>query len=235
MTVAHQNPNLEKRAYSSEVVTPSSDLRKLLWFSPRRTKSFSSFLGLVLIRRTSSKAVGFIEGDLPARAWAPEAGHQRDGGWKHHHALCWLLFQTVNGRPGLTGTFLRPQVKHSGSWEERGLRCWCCPRPQALTYCCGVLGKSFLLVLVSPDGWTASPTRWTWVSASVGSWWWTGKPGALQSMGSQRVRHDWATELNGFPQLWKDCKRPYKVLLSARMSITALFKVTNNGNLPSQH
>ena len=46
------------------------------------------------------------------------------------------------------------------------------------------------------DGWMASPTRWTWVGASSGSWWQTGKPGVLQSMGSQRVRHDWATELN---------------------------------------
>ena len=35
------------------------------------------------------------------------------------------------------------------------------------------------------DGWMASPTRWTWVWASSGSWWWTGKPGMLQSMGSQ--------------------------------------------------
>ena len=41
-----------------------------------------------------------------------------------------------------------------------------------------------------------SLTRWTWVWVSSGSWWWTGKPGVLQSMGSQRVRHDWATELN---------------------------------------
>ena len=40
------------------------------------------------------------------------------------------------------------------------------------------------------DGWTASPTRWTWVWASSRSWWWTGKPGMLQSMGSQRVRHE---------------------------------------------
>ena len=46
------------------------------------------------------------------------------------------------------------------------------------------------------DGWMASPTWWTWVWASSWSWWWTGKPGVLQSMGSQRVRHDWATELN---------------------------------------
>ena len=45
------------------------------------------------------------------------------------------------------------------------------------------------------DSWMASPTRWIWVWASSGSWWWTGKPGVLQSMGSQRVRHHWATEL----------------------------------------
>ena len=45
------------------------------------------------------------------------------------------------------------------------------------------------------DGWMASPTRWTWVWVSFGSWWWTGRPG-LQSMESQRVGHDWATELN---------------------------------------
>ena len=43
------------------------------------------------------------------------------------------------------------------------------------------------------DGWMASPRTWVWVSS--GSWWWTGKPGVLQSMGSQRVGHDWATEL----------------------------------------
>ena len=42
--------------------------------------------------------------------------------------------------------------------------------------------------------WMASPTRWTWVWVNSGSWWWTGRPGVLQSMGSQRVTHDWATE-----------------------------------------
>ena len=45
------------------------------------------------------------------------------------------------------------------------------------------------------DGWMASPTRWTWVWASSKSWWWTGKPGVLPSMGSQRVGHKWMTEL----------------------------------------
>ena len=42
----------------------------------------------------------------------------------------------------------------------------------------------------------ASPTPWTWVWISPGSWWWTGKPGVLQSMGLQRVGHNWTTELN---------------------------------------
>ena len=46
------------------------------------------------------------------------------------------------------------------------------------------------------DGWMASPTQWTWVWVNSGSWGWTGWPGMLQSMGSQRVGHDWVTELN---------------------------------------
>ena len=46
------------------------------------------------------------------------------------------------------------------------------------------------------DGWMASPTRWTWIWVNSGSLWWTGRPGMLQSMGSQRVGHNWVTELN---------------------------------------
>ena len=46
------------------------------------------------------------------------------------------------------------------------------------------------------DGWMASLTRWTWVWVDSGSLWWTGRPGVLWFMGSQRVGHDWATELN---------------------------------------
>ena len=46
------------------------------------------------------------------------------------------------------------------------------------------------------DDWMASLTQWTSVWVNSRNWWWTGRPGVLQSMGSQRVRHDWATELN---------------------------------------
>ena len=46
------------------------------------------------------------------------------------------------------------------------------------------------------NGWMASPTRWTCVWVNSRSWWWTGRPGMLRFMGSQRVGHDWATELS---------------------------------------
>ena len=46
------------------------------------------------------------------------------------------------------------------------------------------------------DGWMASLTWWTWAWVNSGSWWWTGRPGMLQFMGSQRVGHNWATEHN---------------------------------------
>ena len=63
---------------------------------------------------------------------------------------------------------------------------WCCKRLKA-----GGEGDNR-----GWDGWMASLTRWAWVWVGSGSWWWTGKPGVLQSKGSQRVGHDWATELN---------------------------------------
>ena len=56
------------------------------------------------------------------------------------------------------------------------------------------------------DGWMSSPTRWTWVWVNSGCWWWTGRHGVLWFMGSQRVGHDWVTELN-----WPDSGTPYFV------------------------
>ena len=48
------------------------------------------------------------------------------------------------------------------------------------------------------DGWMASRTQWIWVWVNSKCWWWTKRPSMLQSMGSQRVRHDWATELTDY-------------------------------------
>ena len=58
------------------------------------------------------------------------------------------------------------------------------------------------------DGWMASWTRQTWVWVNSGSWWWTGRPGVLRFMVSQRVGHDWVTELN-----WTDSRQcdPFKI------------------------
>ena len=51
------------------------------------------------------------------------------------------------------------------------------------------------------DGWMALLTQWTWVWVNSGSWWWTGRPGVLRFMGSQRVGHDWVTKLNWLKQI----------------------------------
>ena len=55
------------------------------------------------------------------------------------------------------------------------------------------------------DGWMASLTWWTWIWAISAHWWWTGRPGVLQSMGSQRVGHDWVSELNIFRAMKQFC------------------------------
>ena len=70
------------------------------------------------------------------------------------------------------------------------------------------------------DGWMASPTQWKWVWVNSRSWWWTGKPGVLQSMGSQRVGHDWVTELNWTILLssW-DSKHKYVILFNTVLAL----------------
>jgi len=85
----------------------------------------------------------------------------------------------------------------SGSWNSNTLATWC----EELTH----LKRSWCWKRLRAggegddrgwDGWMASPTQWTWVWVDSGSWWWTGRPGVLQFMGSQRVGQNWATELN---------------------------------------
>ena len=76
----------------------------------------------------------------------------------------------------------------AASWEE--LTYW------KRLWCCEGLGAGGEGDDRGWDGWMASLTRWTWVWVNSGSWWWTGRPGVLWFMGSQRVGHDWATELN---------------------------------------
>ena len=84
---------------------------------------------------------------------------------------------------------LKLKFQYFGTWWEElthWKRPWCWERLRA-----GGEGNNR-----GWDGWMVPPTQWTWVWASSGSQWWTGKPGMLQSMGSQRVGHNWAAELN---------------------------------------
>ena len=61
-----------------------------------------------------------------------------------------------------------------------------------------------------------SLTQWTWVWVNSESWWWTGRPGVLQSMGLQRVGHDWVTELKWEIKLTKEKKKGPELLLQTQ-------------------
>ena len=99
------------------------------------------------------------------------------------------ILKEISPEYSLEGLILKLKLQYFGHvmWElTHWKRPWCWERLKA-----GGEGKDR-----GWDGWMASSTWWTWVWVSSGSWWWTAKPGMLQSMESQRVRHDWATELN---------------------------------------
>ena len=87
------------------------------------------------------------------------------------------------------------------SWNSNTLATWC----KELTHwkrawCWERLRAGGEGVNRGRNGWMTSLTQWTWVWINSRSWWWTGRPGVLQSMGSQRVGHNWETELN-----WAEC------------------------------
>ena len=71
------------------------------------------------------------------------------------------------------------------------------------------------------DGWMASLTQWTWVWVNFRSWWWTGRPGMLRFMGSQRVGHDWATELNSTEEDFLVHPTPEEVSADSLFSFSA--------------
>ena len=83
------------------------------------------------------------------------------------------------------------------SWNSNTLATWCEELTQwKRPWCWDGLGAGGEGDDRGWDGWMASPTQWTWVCVNSGCWWWTRRPGVLWFTGSQRVRHDWATELN---------------------------------------
>ena len=105
--------------------------------------------------------------------------------------------------PGLQGDQTSPSWRRSvlgvhwknwhWSWNSNTVATWCEELTHLKRPWCWERGEGDNR---GWDGWMASPTQWTWVWVNSRSWCWTGRPGVLRFMGSQRVRHYWATELN---------------------------------------
>ena len=100
-----------------------------------------------------------------------------------------IILKEINPKYSLEGLMLKVKLQYFGHLIRRT----------------DLLGKTLMLGKTEGrkrrghrgwDGWIASPTWWTWVWVSSRSWWCLVKPGVLQSMGLQRVGHDWMTELN---------------------------------------
>ena len=99
------------------------------------------------------------------------------------------ILKEISLEYSLEGLMLKPKLQNLATWYEELThlkRPWSWERLKA-----GWEGDNRWW-----DGWVASATQWTQVWINSRGWWWTGRPGVLQFMGSQRVGHDWATELN---------------------------------------
>ena len=114
--------------------------------------------------------------------------------WRRHLRVPWTasrsnqsLLKEISPEYSLEGRMLKLKLQYVGHLTYLK-RPWCWERLKA-----GGEGDN-----KGWDGWMASLTLCTWVWVHSGSWWRTGRPGVLQSMGWQRVGHDWATELNWF-------------------------------------
>ena len=118
------------------------------------------------------------------------------------------ILKEISPKYSLEGLMLKLKLQYVGHWYAELIywkRPWCWERLKAR-------GEG------DDRGWDgrmASPTQWTWVWVNSGSWWWTGMPGMLQSMGLQRVRHDWATEMN-----WTEWKWRWKPLSRVWLFVT---------------
>ena len=113
--------------------------------------------------------------------------------WRPTHSI----LKKISPENSLGRLMLKLQLQYVATWCEELThlkRPWCWERLKA-----GTEGDDR-----GWDGWMASLTWWTWVWIYSGSWWRIGRPGVLQSMGLQGVRHDWETELNWTPYLIYD-------------------------------
>ena len=141
-----------------------------------------------------------------SHVWMWELDHSES--WAPKNWCCWTAVLEKNGHSlGLQGDPTIPTSKRSVlgvHWKD-----WCWSRnSNTLTTWCEKLSHSkrpwcWERLRAGGDGndrrwngWIASLTQWIWVWVDSGIWWWTGRPGVLRLMGSQRVGRDWTTELN---------------------------------------
>ena len=132
---------------------------------------------------------------------------------------CWKRLLRVPWTARRCNQSILKEISHSKdccwSWNSNTLATWC----EELTHlkrpwCWARLRAEGKGDDRGWDGWMASPTQWTLVWVDSGSWWWTGRPGVLQFMGSQRVRHDWVTSLSLFTFMhWRRKWQPTPVFL----------------------
>ena len=110
------------------------------------------------------------------------------------------ILKEISPEDSLEGLTLKLKLQYSGHLMQRtdSRKLWCWERLKE-----GGEGDDR-----GGDGWMASPIQWTWVWVNSGSWWWTGRPGVLQSMESQRIGHSWVTELN-----WIELIFPFYLIL----------------------
>ena len=99
------------------------------------------------------------------------------------------ILKEINPEYSLEELMLEVKLQYSATWCKEPThwkRPWCWVRLKA-----GGEGEDR-----GWDGWMASPTQWRWIWVNSRCWWWTKRPGMLQSMRLQRVGHNWTTELN---------------------------------------
>ena len=149
----------------------------------------------------SSQGYGFSSSnvwmwDLDCKEnWVPKNWYFELKCWRRLLRVFWTerrsnqsILKEISPRCSLEGLMLKLKLQYFGHLMQRAdsfERLWCWERLRA-----GGEGDDG-----GWDGLMASLTWWTWVWVNSGSSWWIGRPGVLQSMGSHRVGHDWATEL----------------------------------------
>ena len=151
-----------------------------------------------LTKHHISQSYGFTVVMYGCESWTiKKAEHQRNGAfelWCYRRLLRipWTarrsnqsILKEISPEYSLEGLMLKLKLQHFGYLMRRA----------------DSLEKTLMLGKIegrrrrgNRRHWMASPTQWTWVWASSGSWWWAGKPGVLQSIGSQRVEHNLAIE-----------------------------------------